>query len=63
MKYDINKLKALRDNIDQYLEVERDRGSKIEDEVQKRVSEVVDSEIKPLLEEFKQYLDDKAESN
>ena len=52
MRYDISKLKALRDNIDNFLEMERTRENQIEEEVEKRVNKAIDERVKPLIEEL-----------
>lgn len=59
MRYDVTKLKALRDNIDNFLEMERSRDQTIQEEVEKRVAEEVGKQRETLFNEFKEYIDQK----
>lgn len=61
--YDINKLRALRDTIDTYLEVESQREMMVEGELQAKINEAVDAKLQPLLTEFEAYLKSQAKTD
>ena len=60
-QYDPAKLRNLRDNIDAYLKRGNQEDLRIYDALEESIGKAVADSMKPLLEDFKQYLDDKLE--
>jgi hypothetical protein len=59
MKYDTAKLRALRDNIDTYLRRANEEDDHIYQALEQSIGDAVANSMKPLLEDFKTFLDAK----
>jgi hypothetical protein len=57
MSYDINQLRALRDNIDAYLSREAKEDMRIYSALEDSISGAVTKAMKPLVDEFGQHVD------
>lgn len=62
-KYDPAKLRALRDNIDSYLRRASEEDARMYEALEKSIGNAVAESMKPLLEDFKEYLDQKLENS
>jgi hypothetical protein len=62
MPYDPNQLKSLRDDIDRYLTKTGEEDMHIYDALEKSISKSVVEGLKPLLDDFKAYLDKKIDT-
>lgn len=62
MAYDPNQLKALRDDIDRYLEKAGEEDMRLYDALERSISKSVVEGLKPLLDDFKAYLDERIDT-
>jgi hypothetical protein len=60
--YDPNQLKSLRDDIDRYLAKSGEEDLRIYDALEKSIAKSVVDGMKPLLDDFKAFLDKKIDS-
>jgi hypothetical protein len=63
MSYDVNKLRALRDNIDGYLSQANKDDAHIYEALEQSISQSVAQAMKPLVDEFGKHVDRLIEAN